>query len=403
MKVEIKKLDHFGRGITFINGKIGFVENALPGEQVEIEIENSSKKYFTGKVIHYDQISPNRITPICPYANFCGGCDLQHLSYAEENRQKTQKVKELIEHFANLDKELVEEIIEQIEYHYRNKITFHSKDKKLGFYQKNTHEVIPIDKCFLANQKINKLIPSLKKIVTKNIVEKIIIRTSNDEKKVMMKITGKIKDVSDIEKKLDCLMINEKIKKGENIKTKIGKKEYFLSIDSFFQVNQILTEKLYQEVLTVVKTNHSKKVLDLYCGVGTIGLFISDEVEKVIGIDYSKDNIKNANQNKKLNQAQNIQFICDKVEHVIDSIQEQIDLVIVDPPRAGLFEKTIEEIKRISPQNLIYISCDPVTLARDLKSLTKIFEVNTIKPYNMFPRTYHVECVCLLSRKKKIK
>ena len=158
-----------------------------------------------------------------------------------------------------------------------------------------------------------------------------------------------------------------------------------------------MTEKLYDEALKVVREDRPDNVLDLYCGTGTIGIYVSDYCKKIIGVDYNKSNIADANKNKELNKCKNIEFICDKVENQIDKFNN-IDIVIVDPPRAGLDSKTKDYLKRISSKKIIYISCDPVTLMRDINDLDS-YSVKYIKPFNMFPRTYHVECVCLLERK----
>jgi len=216
----------------------------------------------------------------------------------------------------------------------------------------------------------------------------------------MIKIKGEYPSYKELLNIVDVLIINnELISKEESIISKIGNKKYYLSIDSFFQINKTLTEKLYNEVKEIVKETKPNKVLDLYCGTGTIGIYISEYVKEVIGIDYSKSSIKNANQNKELNNTDNIKFICNKVENVIDSFTNDIDLIIVDPPRAGLDKNTIKNIKRINPDKLIYISCDPTTLVRDLNLLNEEYNVKFIKPYNMFPRTYHVESIVLMTKK----
>ena len=173
---------------------------------------------------------------------------------------------------------------------------------------------------------------------------------------------------------------------------------YYLSIDSFFQVNEKLTEKLYDKVKAEVEKIKPKRLLDLYSGTGSFGIYVSEFVDGLVtGVDYSKSNIEDANLNKKLNNITNIEFIENKVENVIEDFKD-IDMIIVDPPRLGLDQKTIENIKRLSPSNIVYVSCDPATLARDI-NLLKEYEVVEVTPFNMFPRTYHVETVSILKRK----
>lgn len=399
MQVTIEKLDHFGRGIAYTD-KICFVENALPGEIVDIKVTKNTKKYLEAEVTNYIEQSKNRVKEVCPYIKDCGGCSLEHLSFTAENKYKQEKVAELVEKFAGLDKKLVEETTSTEEYFYRNKITLHGNNNKLGYYKKKSNDLLSITYCHLVTPKINELLKDLSKLANTNNLKETVIRTSNDESKVMIKLSGNITDYQDILSKVDVLVINDKpITKDDKITSTIGSKRYYLSIDSFFQVNKTLTEKLYNEVKQVVQTIKPKRVLDLYCGTGTIGLYIADEVEEVIGIDYSKEGIKNANQNKLLNNSNNTTFICNKVENVIDTFENNFDLIVVDPPRAGLDPKTINNIKRIAPTSIVYISCDPVTLARDLKELKTSYNIETIKPYNMFPRTHHVESVAVLYQK----
>ena len=201
---------------------------------------------------------------------------------------------------------------------------------------------------------------------------------------------------------LDCcdvLIINGEVVSSDNrIITNIGDKKYYLSSDSFFQVNEFLIDKMFNRVLEYVKELKPVNVLDLYCGTGSFGVYIADYAESIVGVDYNSSNIKDAIDNMRLNNISNIEYICDKVENVIDRFNNY-DLVIVDPPRAGLDKKSCQYLIDMNPKNIIYISCDPNTLMRDLKILGNIYSIKEITPYNLFPKTYHVECVSLLSRK----
>ncbi len=396
MKVKIDRLDHFGRGLTYVNDKVTFVTNALKDEIVEIEIIKELKNYNLAKVVNYIEKSPNRIIEKCPFANICGGCDLQHLNYEEENIFKKQKVIELMKRFANIDSSIINDTVCSNEYNYRNKVTLHSKNNVLGYYKKNSNNLVPINNCKLLDNRINELIVELNK---DNSIEEAIIRTSNDSSEIMLKIKGNINTFSKLKDLVDVLIINDKVVTNKNsIKSRIGNKVYNISIDSFFQVNKFLTKKLYDEVLKNAKEIKPKTVLDLYCGTGTIGIYISDYVNNVIGVDSEKSSIINAKENKLLNKAKNIKFINSKVEDIIDSFSD-IDLIIVDPPRSGLDNKTINNLLRINPKDIIYVSCDPSTLARDLNILKNNYNIKSITPFNMFPRTFHVESVVILERK----
>lgn len=399
MNVKIEKLDHFGRGITEINNKICFVENALPNEIVKINIIKETKKYYVAEVVDFIEKSPNRIIEKCPYYSiFCGGCDLEHLSFKKENEFKRRKVQELLVKFAKINPTKVKETVFSDEYYYRNKVTFHSKDKQLGYYQKGSNNLIKIDKCYLLNPRINSILKELNS--TKNNITEVIIRTSNNQEEIMLKISGKVLNINDLKEKVDVLVYNDEyLTEKKRIITSIGNKKYYLSIDSFFQVNEKLTEKLYGKVKTEVEKVKPKRLLDLYSGTGSFGIYVSEFVDGLVtGVDYSKSNIEDANLNKKLNNITNIEFIENKVENVIEDFKN-IDMIIVDPPRSGLDQKTIENIKRLSPSNIVYVSCDPATLARDI-NLLKEYEVVEVTPFNMFPRTYHVETVCILERRQ---
>lgn len=403
MKVRIEKLDHFGRGITFIDGKICFVEHALPNEIVELEIIKETKKYILGKAIDYLETSPDREIEKCKYFNICGGCNLEHYNYLKENEFKQAKVQELINKFAKIDIK-VNDIIYDEEKNYRNKLTLHGKDKKLGLYKKETNELIEISNCNLVDKRINDIISILQEIAKESNIEEVIIRVSNDSKKLMIKIKGEVSNIEKLKSiDIDVLIVNDKVYTNSNqIITEIGSKKYYVSVESFFQVNKTLTTKLYNEVKKIVEEVKPNKVLDLYCGTGTIGIYVAEHTNEVIGVDYSSSNINDANKNKELNNSNNITFINDKVENVIDSFESNIDLVIVDPPRAGLDPKTIEHLKRINPTTIIYVSCDPSTLARDLKELSTDYNVKYVQPFNMFPRTYHVENVVKLEKKRYV-
>ena len=396
MKVEVLKLDNLGRGISYINDKICFIENALPNEVVEISIIKETSKYLEAKVDKYIEKSPLRIEEECPYSNICGGCNLNHICFNDENRFKLNKVKDIMKKYANIDSNLIKGIIYHDRNNYRNKLILHGKDSDLGLYKENTNEIIPINNCLLVNPKINEIIKVLNN--TPKEIEEVIIKTSNDNSKVMLSITGTIDNIDILKELCDVLIINnEYITNNHVIETNIGNKKYIEGIDSFFQVNNTLTKELYDEVLENVKDKTYNNVLDLYCGTGTIGIYISDYCKKIIGIDYNESNINDANKNKELNNLTNIEFICSKVEDKIDTFKD-IDLVIVDPPRAGLDNKTKDYLKEINPEKLIYVSCNPITLARDIKDLAT-YKVNYIKVFNMFPRTYHCESVCVLERR----
>ena len=365
MKVRIEKLDYYGRGITHIDGKICFISNALPTELVDIDILENKKNYMIGKVISILEESSIRIKPKCKYYDLCGGCNLSHISFNDENNFKVNNINELFNHNCKY-KVNIKDIIYDNEYNYRNKLILHSDGKRLGLYNNNSHDLVEIDNCLLVSNLINNEISKLDKESNQ------IIRVSNDEKDISI---------------------------NDSLLTNIGNKKYYLSKDSFFQINKSLTTKLYDLIKEYTNNINPNKILDLFCGVGSIGIYIYDSKYSITGIDYSKSNIDDAIKNSKMNEC-NIDFICDRVENVIDKFNDY-DLVIVDPPRAGLHKKVIDNLIRIKSKYIIYVSCNPHTLIRDLNLLYDYYDLKDIKLLNMFPRTYHCESVCILERKDR--
>lgn len=367
MVVKIDFFDHYGRGVARIDGKICFVKGAQKGEVVAIRIVEEKKHYLIAEVISYIEKSPTRILPQCPYYYQCGGCHLGEMTYEDTLKFKEESVLEElkrnhIDHFSYLG------IVAGTINHYRNKITLHSDGNNLGFYKEGSHDLVVIDTCLLVDDRINKIIP----LLPKN--KEIMIRVSNENDEMLIG---------------DCKKM---------IISSIGTKRYRISPKSFFQVNSEVTKKLYDYIYEIVERIKPSNVLDLYCGIGTIGIYIHELVEKVLGIEIVSDAILDANYNKELNHASNVSFLCGDVSNYIKTLAGQYDLIIVDPPRSGLSKKTLEEILRIDAQTIIYISCNKLTLIRDLKLLKEQYNMDSICLFDMFPNTYHVECVCVMNR-----
>ena len=390
LEVEITNLDHFGRGIVKKEKPI-FIDNALVGEIVEIEITKDNKKSSEGRVSKYIKKSPLRVESNCPFYDKCGGCDLLHLSYQEQLKYKETKVKEIIKKFSGL--ECIKEIVPTIQYNYRNKVTLHVK-QKLGYYQKKSYDIINIDNCLIADERINDLIKKLNNIDL-NTITKITIRVSSKES--MLVIEGGKLDITSF-KEVDTIIVDNQVLKGRGyIIEEINNLKFVISPDSFFQVNRLGMINIYDQVLKYV--DNDTNVLDLYCGTGTIGIYLADKVNQVLGIEINKSAINDALMNKKINNLDNIDFKLGDVEDVLNNNSFKADCIVVDPPRAGLGNMVIKNIFKIQPQKLIYVSCDPVTLARDLNILKDKYNVVEITPFDMFSNTYHVECVCALISK----
>ena len=398
--MKIEKLDYYGRGISRSSGKVYFIENALKDEDVSITLLKEKKKYCEAKLKEISNISKDRTEAKCKYYNICGGCQLMHIKEYKQEEFKKEKVEEILKKFLKYNKD-VNDIVFSKNFNYRNKVVLHIKDNKLGFYKNKTNELIEIDKCLLLNPVINDLISYLKRYIELKDIEQITIKVGNKTNEVMLIIDGSIAYYQNLLEIVDVLIINEKVMTTKDyITSYIGNKKYIIKRNSFFQVNYDISTRMYDKVKDIIVKEKSKSVLDLYCGTGTIGIYISDVVSKITGIEVVSDAIEAANVNKKINNVENIEFILGKVEDKLDFISNNnIDTVIVDPPRSGLHKKVIPTLEKISPKTIIYVSCDPITMARDINLLSNNYELVEVTPYDMFPNTYHVECVCVLNLK----
>lgn len=394
---KIEKLDHQGRGI--IKGDpIIFVEDALPTEEVAISIFKQKKKIWEAKAIAQHKKSLNRVIPLCPYYTICGGCHIMHLNYAAQCEWKEQKVKEIINKFGKLDVKVCK-IVPSSEWHYRNKATFQVQ-KKLGYFKKNSYELVPIDKCLIVNNKMNEVLKVLNSYNLEG-CKQVMIRVGNQGEECMIQVKGNPKfDLASLKPYATSIWKNDALVYGNShIVETLGDKSFYISPDSFFQVNTAQAKQLYDQIVRYAELKAEDVVLDLYCGTGSIGIYLSSFCKKVIGIELNESAITDAKKNLELNRISHVEFICGDVANKIDLLTEKYDVVIVDPPRSGLDEKTISALKEWQVDRLIYVSCDPVTLARDLKKLSECYEIKEITPVDLFPQTYHVECVCLLNRR----
>lgn len=397
MEKRVEKLDDFGRGIVRIDNKVCFVKNALKDEVVDVQITSNKKNFMTGVASKIIEESPERITPKCKYYDMCGGCNLSHMTFNEENNFKLEKVKNIFKKFAGLNID-INKINYKDEYNYRNKIVLRVKDNKLCLLEENSNNTTNIDECLLVNERINEVIIKLKEVVKdENEIDKIMIRYSNYSNDVMIKVDGKVKNIDSFKKICSSLIINNKVITNEFIICGILDKNFYVSSESFFQVNYDAVNMLYKKIIDVVKENKSKRVLDLYCGVGSIGICVSDYVDEVFGVEVVEKAIESANKNKKLNNIDNINFKCGKVEDVINKDNVGYDTIIVDPPRSGIDKSAVEVLNNSNANLIVYVSCDPITLARDVKLLSN-YEVKEVELFNMFPRTYHCESVCVLEK-----
>lgn len=397
MQYKIEKLDNFGRGISHINNKIVFISNALEDEVVDATTTYSNKKFDEAKVNEIIEVSRMRIKPICPYFDICGGCNLLHMNYDDQLKFKYNKVKDII--FKYLKENIkVNDVIYSNQFNYRNKASFEVKEKLCYKMRKSTN-LVDINYCYLLDKNINDIVHVLNNLNLKNI-NNITIRTGEED--IMVIISGNpTQEIIDaLKEKARSIYVNDKLVYGRsNIVSKIGNYEFFVSDKSFFQVNKYNVKNLYDKVLEYAELTGNENILDLYCGTGTIGIYLSKYAKSVIGIEVNEQAIFDANVNKNKNNIENISFICDTTSNINNIVNNDFDVIIVDPPRSGLDKNTINFLINSKARRIVYVSCDIMTLVRDLNILKQDYDIREITPVDMFPNTYHVECVCVLKLK----
>ena len=433
-----------GEGIAKIDNFTIFIPNAIKGEKIKILIVKVLSSHAFGKVLEIIKKSNKRVESDCDTYKRCGGCNLRHIEYEETLKMKQNALQSLVNKTLNKKVQVEETLGMQNPYFYRNKAQYPvgiDKDGKpqIGVFANRTHEIIPIKKCFIQNEKSEELSKFVFNWIIKNnisiydektrnglvrhIVTKIGIKTNEimciivingdkipKENELVKEILSNFPSVKTIVKNINTKNTNVIMGK-ENIdlygdgyiEDILGEYRFKISPLSFYQVNPIQAEKLYNIGVQAAKISKDDIVFDLYCGIGTISLFMSKYAKKVYGIEIVEEAVKDAKENALKNNVENTEFIAGDVEEVLDELinEKNIipDIVMVDPPRKGLDNKSIDNIIKICPKKLVYISCNPATLVRDLSKLEDVYEIQSIKPVDMFPFTSHVECVALMGRK----
>ena len=391
--IKIEKISYDGKGIGYIDGKVAFVSNALPNEIVNAKIIKENKNYYECETQEIIEKSKNRIKPACPYFNECGGCSYMHVTHEDEVEYKVNALKEILKRNAAIDAN-VSTIISNNELGYRNKLSLKVENYEFGFYKEESHEFIKIDECLLASLAIRNIFKLKEYLKFKE--GNILIRSNfNDE--IIIKINSESSVDLNIEKlkehiKLVGIIINKKVIYGEDyFIEQVHNYFYKVNINSFFQINLNILDK----VINLLRKKEYNTVADLYCGVGTLGIPLKKQ--KLYGIEIVKEAVIDAIYNAKINKQDN-KYLLGSAE-AINKINAKIDTIIIDPPRAGLNKKTLDFLINYQSDNLIYMSCNPMTLAKNLKSLSTVYNIEEVFYLDMFPRTKHIECVSVLSRK----
>lgn len=414
MRCTIQGISHQGEGVGRVDGQVVFIPFALPGEEVEIEIKENRKSYARAVMTEIISASPDRIDPPCPHYFTCGGCAYQHVRYEKEIEYKRQIVIDSLLRIGKIDTEVQPVAAMEDPWGYRNKVTWHigsdHHGKVLGYYAAGTHRVIPITKCLLLPEKIQRISEFLSGVVKsigtgRNAA--ITIRKSSLDDTIMLvfhecsldkKLLKRLSGMAD--------SIYTASREGfkhlyglEKLNEKAGEVLFQLSPGAFFQVNPVQAEKLIHLVRKSLEHGDWENLLDAYCGVGTFTLNIADMGQKIIGVEDYPQAIDDAQNNAALNNIKNCEFITGASEKVLPELNTRFDAVVVDPPRAGLKPVVVETLIKTRPLQITYVSCNPATLARDLKGFVEAgYNVHQVKPVDMFPRTSHCEVCCLLTK-----
>lgn len=443
-RAEIIGYSGDGSSIARIRDMVVFVPGGAVGDQCDIRIVKIAKNYAFGRIERIIISSKHRIEPECPYAAKCGGCCYWHLDYEEELRAKSKKVQDALQRIGGV--KMAPEAVcgsDQL-YHYRNKAQYpvgRNDDEIItGFYRARSHDIIPIESCLIQTELADELarcvrdwmetyhVAPYNETTHNGLIRHIYVRTGFATGQVLLCIVTKsakipaagalIAAARKTVPGLCGIVLNVNKKPGNKI---LGDRyitlwgnntledilcgnRFQLSPAAFYQVNRVQAERLYEAALAYADLDHTKTALDLYCGAGTITLALARDAKAVIGAEIIPQAVENARHNAILNHISNVEFICADAGHAAMQLASQgthPDVIVVDPPRKGLDQATIDAIGQMIPQRVVYVSCDPATLARDVKLLReKGYQLKKYKVYDLFPRTSHVETVCLLSKLK---
>lgn len=439
--LTFEDLTHEGNGVAKIEGYPLFVPDVLPDEEAKIKVVKVNKNFGFGKLLELTKTSPHRVEPTCHV--HCGGCQLQHMSYDLQLQMKQDQVHNVMKKVAHLDHVPVHPILGMKEpSHYRNKVQIPVGEKNgeviVGFYQKRSHRILQNqDTCHIQDEAINEVLPFTRQLMNKygiqaydekshrGLLRHIMVRVGHHTKDIMIVFVTKtskfpekdriIKELTEQFPQVKSIVQNvndqrtnvvlgkkTKVLWGENyIYDKIGDLTFAISPKSFFQVNPVQTKVLYDKALEYANIDKDDVVIDAYCGIGSISLFLAQKAKKVYGIEVVPEAIEDAKMNAEINAMDNVEFSIGQAEKVMPKWKEQgldPDVIVVDPPRKGCDVDFLEAMIAMKPKRIVYVSCNPSTLARDLRILEDGgFETKQVQPVDMFPSTNHVECVAELT------
>ncbi|OZM56866.1 23S rRNA (uracil(1939)-C(5))-methyltransferase RlmD [Lottiidibacillus patelloidae] len=444
VELTIEDLTHDGAGVGKIDGFPLFIKGALPGERIDAKIIKLKKNYGFARLVRVYVESKHRVEAPCPIYKQCGGCQLQHLSYEGQLEAKYNQVESVLQRIGHLDNVKIHPVLGMNDpWNYRNKAQVPVGEEEgglvAGFYQQRSHSIVNMDECMIQQEVNDQVVQTVKRIAEKygvraydeqkhrGTLRHIMVRYGQVSKEVMVVFVTKQSEIPHREEIIEEIVaeipnvksivqnINPKktnvvfgdkttVLWGEEyIYDSIGDIKFAISARSFYQVNPEQTKVLYDKALEYADLNGSETVIDAYCGIGTISLFLAQKAKRVYGVEIVPEAIDDAKRNAKLNGVENVDFAVGEAEKVIPWWKAQgieADVIVVDPPRKGCDETLLQTIIEMKPKRVVYVSCNPATLARDLKILEEGgFETKEVQPVDMFPHTTHCEAVARIELK----
>lgn len=444
IEIRIESYGHEGEGVGRHQNFTVFVPEVLKGELVLVKIIEVKKNFGRGIVLEILESAPERIIPLCPSAVDCGGCQLQHLNYENQLILKQQRVMDAVERIGGLKGVNIHPVIGMTEpWHYRNKAQYPldtiDTSAVMGFYKKGTHQIVPLKGCLLQTELSNRIAEKVRQLVEayhvsiynelehSGLLRHVLIKQGSQTGEAMVafitrnqpfpagekiaqdlvaifpEIKSIVQNINDARGNVILGKTTKVIWGQDTITEHIGSFKFKIGAESFFQVNPVQTEKLYCKAVEYAGLTGRETVLDAYCGVGSLTLFLATQAQKVYGIEIVTQAVKNASDNAALNEVKNVEFVAGAAEKILPQLVQKginFQVAVVDPPRSGCEEAVLKSFAENKVGRIVYVSCNPSTLARDLKILDSMgYKVVEIQPVDMFPHTYHVECVARVERK----
>ncbi|MFS0785891.1 23S rRNA (uracil(1939)-C(5))-methyltransferase RlmD [Shouchella sp. 1P09AA] len=441
LTVTIEDLTHDGSGVAKVDGYALFIPQALPGEKAEVKVVKTKKGYGFGRLMNLVEESPHRVEPPCPIFHQCGGCQIQHMDYDAQLHMKQKQVKDVMERIGKLPGVPVHPVVGMDEpWRYRNKsqvpVAFQRGELVAGFYAKRSHHIVDMDECIIQHKENDHVVQTVKRLAKElripaydeekhnGVLRHIVARYGKTTGQVMVvlvtkgkKLPGKEALIAGIQEAIPGIVSIVHNINNERTNVIFGKQtdvlwgetylydeingiRFAISARSFYQVNPDQTNRLYQKALDYAELTGDETVIDAYCGIGTISLFLAQKAKHVYGVEIVPEAITDAKRNAKLNHIDNATFAVGEAEKVIPWWHAQgisADVIVVDPPRKGCDEALLKTMLQMKPKRIVYVSCNPATLARDLRVLEDGgYRTKEVTPVDMFPQTNHVECVAVL-------